>query len=392
MAWISRYGSVTFSTFGKDMPDGGVNEAGLYIWEMNDDTEYPRNDSLPKLVQMNWMQYVLDNFSTLDEAVASASEFEIDGWGWHYFVGDNQGHCASIEFIKGKVVIHRDDRMPVPGLFNEPYAREVEVARCFKGFGGRYEPDLKDRKVPRYVKTAVMIRDYVPSQDAVEYGFMMLDRLQVNETPKWSVLVDARRGTIHFKTHRNTAWKRFALAGLDFSNDGPVLTLNMDQKQGGDVARLFHPATDREISDFIASLPVPDAFFTGFGLSRAEFVDRFTTHYHLAENPARQYFSGTWRAGIGDGKELARDRQFTLEFSVAGAAVDGLLLDEGGARYPLDQIHLVDRKLSLTFRDKEGAIFMGSAVLDGDRMDLELWGIEDFVGHFALRRAASPAR
>ena len=107
-SWISRYGSVTFSTFGRDMPDGGVNEAGLYIWEMNDDTEYPKNDSLPKLVQMNWMQYVLDNFATLDEAVASASEFEIDGWGWHFFVGDAQGRCAAVEFIKGKLVVQID--------------------------------------------------------------------------------------------------------------------------------------------------------------------------------------------------------------------------------------------------------------------------------------------
>ena len=32
--WISRYGSVTFSVFGKDLIDGGMNEEGLYIWEM----------------------------------------------------------------------------------------------------------------------------------------------------------------------------------------------------------------------------------------------------------------------------------------------------------------------------------------------------------------------
>jgi hypothetical protein len=39
LSWISRYGSVTFSTFGKDMTDGGVNEVGLYIWEMSNETE-----------------------------------------------------------------------------------------------------------------------------------------------------------------------------------------------------------------------------------------------------------------------------------------------------------------------------------------------------------------
>ena len=29
--WISRYGSVTFNAFGRDFPDGGMNEVGLYI-------------------------------------------------------------------------------------------------------------------------------------------------------------------------------------------------------------------------------------------------------------------------------------------------------------------------------------------------------------------------
>ncbi len=70
LSWISRYGSVAFSTFGKDMPDGGLNEARLYIWEMSNDTEYPKKPALPKLSQMNWMQYVLDSFSTTDEVVS----------------------------------------------------------------------------------------------------------------------------------------------------------------------------------------------------------------------------------------------------------------------------------------------------------------------------------
>ena len=58
-SWISRYGSVTFNCFGKNLPDGGINEAGLAIWEMSDDVQYPRNDSLPRLNQMGWMQYIL---------------------------------------------------------------------------------------------------------------------------------------------------------------------------------------------------------------------------------------------------------------------------------------------------------------------------------------------
>ncbi len=47
--WISRYGSVTFNVFGRDFPDGGVNESGLYIWEMNEDADFPVNAEFTKI-------------------------------------------------------------------------------------------------------------------------------------------------------------------------------------------------------------------------------------------------------------------------------------------------------------------------------------------------------
>ena len=55
--WISRYGSVTFNAFGRDFPDGGMNEAGLYIWEMNEDPDYPKNDSLPKSNELDAIHF-----------------------------------------------------------------------------------------------------------------------------------------------------------------------------------------------------------------------------------------------------------------------------------------------------------------------------------------------
>jgi penicillin V acylase-like amidase (Ntn superfamily) len=173
-AWISRYGSVTFNNFGKDFPDGGMNEVGLYIWEMNENAEYPQDSNLPKLFMMNWIQFVLDNCSTLDEAIQSASEFQIDGWTWHYFISDSKGNSASLAFINGKVKVNRGENMPIPALFNEPYDRELELLKYYKGFGGLYDITLNDPKVPRFVKTAAMLRDYVPFIDAITYGFEML--------------------------------------------------------------------------------------------------------------------------------------------------------------------------------------------------------------------------
>jgi choloylglycine hydrolase len=386
LSWISRYGSVTFSTFGKDMPDGGVNEAGLFIWEMSSDTEYPKNASLPKLLQMNWMQYVLDNFAATDEVVASAHEIEIDGWGWHYFVGDIQGRCASVEFIKGQVVVHQGDGMPVPALFNETYAREMEVARYFQGFGGLYAPALDDKYVPRFVKTAAMIRDYDPAEDAVEYGLRMLDRIKVNEVPDWSVLVDIRGRIIYFKTALDPEIKSFSLAGIDFSNSAPALVLNIDRKQGGDVTSLFHPATEAEIREFIASLPLPNDFFTEGGITKTDFVERFAAHTRAAEDPARQVFRGTWSTTPEEGKPSTGAPDIAVELKTTGAAVTGEIRNAQGEKYPLDHIHLVQKSLSFTFRNLNGRVYIAKALVEKDRMDLQLWGIEGLLRSLKLTR------
>ena len=244
LTWISRYGSVTFNAFGRDFPDGGMNEAGLYIWEMSENANYPKNQDLPKLMHMNWMQYILDNYSTIDEAIKSAFEIEIDGWDWHYFVADSRGVTASIAFVDGEVIVRRGEAMPVPALLNEPYDREVELLGYFEGFGGAYPVELESEYTPRFAKAAVLLSEFDLNSDPVDYGFLILKRLKVAETPKWSVLFDVRNLKAHFKTRLNPEIKSFSIDEIDFFNATPVQILNIDIQQGGDVGGQFHPYDD----------------------------------------------------------------------------------------------------------------------------------------------------
>lgn len=388
--WISRYGSVTFNAFGRDLPDGGMNEVGLYIWEMNEEIEYPRDDSLPKLNQMNWMQYILDNYSTVDEAVRCASEIEIDGWGWHYFVGDAEGHCAAIAFIDGEVVVHRDQTMPIPGLFNTPYARELELLRYYKGFGGLYEPLLDDLRVPRFVKTAVMIRDYEPAQDVVEYGFAMLDTLKVYDVPEWSILCDARRRMVYFKTRVNPVIKSVSLDDIDFSNEGSALVLNMDIDRGGDVLGLFHPYSNEEMAAFTRELlfPIlPEEFFTRGGLTLEEYLERTSTHSDDATLVDNQHFAGVWKDMSDSGDDEIR---ITLRFETHSDAVFGeiCLSDDAEEFYRLDHIHLAGDDLSFTFEvdGLRNRFLEVQAEIDDNTMSVALNGIEDSFGDFVLLR------
>jgi len=352
----------------------------------NAEVVYPRNSALPKLNQMQWMQYVLDNSATVDEAVRCAEAIEIDGWGWHFFVGDGDGRCASIDFDDGRVVVHQGAAMPVPGLFNALYAREVELARYFRGFGGAYEPRLDDPRVPRYVKTAIMLKEYDASRDAVAYGFQVLKNLTVTETPDWSVLFDVRRRVVHFKTSLNPQVKRFAIADLDFANTSPVLILDIDIREGGDVGARFAPFSCEAMAGFIAALPLPAPFWEMGGLRKQELVERLATHTAFAQQAANQPFAGCWRAKPGKpGEKPAWEvRLFCKGDAVLGEISGPEKLAE---RTALEHIRLAGGKLVFTFKSRgAGNLMEARADIGPAMMTMELWGLEDPVGRFELFR------
>ena len=388
--WISRYGSVTFNAFGRDFPDGGMNEVGLYIWEMNEDGDYPKNDSLPKLYELNWMQYILDNYSTVEEAIQCASEIEVEGPGKHFFVGDAQGNCAAIAFIDGKIVVNKGENMPVPGLFNTPYNRELELLKYYKGFGGLYEPDLKDLRVPRFVKTAVMIRDYTPSQDIVDYGFKMLDTLKVYDVPEWSVIFDVRKRHVYFKTRINPEIKSFSMDKIDFSNNSPVMISNMDIKEGGDVLDKFHPYTNEEMRDFTEKLifPIlPEEAFTRGGITLDEYLDRTSTHSDAAALAEKQFFKGEW---INKPDKAKDEMQITIRLETKADAVFGQISTSEDAEefYKLDHIHLIGNNLKFTFdvNGKRNKFLEVQASVNDEKMNVNLYGIEANYGNYLLSK------
>ena len=388
LCWISRYGSVTFNNFGKDLPDGGMNEAGLYVWEMSADfDEYPKKDGRPKLNQMQWMQYILDNCMTVEEAVQSAKEIEIDGWGWHFFIGDAEGNTAAVDFANDEVLIYTGEDMPVPGLFNTFYSRELEVLTYYKGFGGFYEPDLSKPEVPRFVKTARMIKEYDSAENAVDYGFKMLDALKVYDVPEWSVIFDVRGKGVYFKTRINPEIKSFSMDDVDFSNGNPVMILDMDIKSGGDVLAQFHPYTNEKFRRFTKErmFPIlPEDFFTRGGLTKEEYLERFSTHDGAAALPENQFFKGVWKC-----KPDAEDEdELTLTMESKGEAVFGEIStsDKAEETYTIDHIQLIGHDLTFTFWTNKNVFIEARALIDGDKVNITFYGDRRVYGNYLLKK------
>ncbi|MGD9001183.1 MAG: linear amide C-N hydrolase, partial [Anaerolineae bacterium] len=159
ITWTSRYGSITFNAWGKEFIDGGINEVGLYIHEMSLlGTRFPEDDERPRMFMMQWMQYQLDNYATVEEVLSNLSTIVLDGWFWHFFVSDREGNTAAIEFVDGVLTVYTGDSMPIPVLCNRAYPEELANLERYAGFGGEQPVRLRDKRTERFVHAAHMIQ------------------------------------------------------------------------------------------------------------------------------------------------------------------------------------------------------------------------------------------
>ena len=237
-SWTSKYGSLTLCPFGREFPDGGINEAGLYIQEMTlPDTRFPENDDLPKMFMMQWMQYQLDNHESVEQVLATLSQIMLDGWTWHFFTCDKSGNCAAIEFVEGQTHIYTGDDMPIPVLCNTAYPEELDNLKGYQGFGGDKPIDLKDKETERFVHAAHLVAQLDQAQP-IDYGFDILRTLERGGT-QWSYVIDVQAGQVSFFTAQATGRKHFALGAFDYSCDTPVQVLDIHADLEGDVTAQF---------------------------------------------------------------------------------------------------------------------------------------------------------
>ena len=130
-AWVSRHGSVTFNQYGRELPCGGMNEAGLVVEVMwLDETVYPPPDDRPVLPDLQWIQYQLDRWGSVAEVVAHADEVRVESGAArvHYLVCDASAACAAVEYLDGALVLTTGDDMPMRALTNSPYAASLAFA------------------------------------------------------------------------------------------------------------------------------------------------------------------------------------------------------------------------------------------------------------------------
>jgi penicillin V acylase-like amidase (Ntn superfamily) len=208
--WTSRFGSITFNQFGRDNPTGGMNEKGLVVELMwLDGSEYPEADTRGEVGGLEWIQYQLDTAATVGEVLASESKVRISRRSapLHYLVADAAGEVAAIEFLKGRMVVHRGASV----LANDQYETSRRLLKSGASGGDRF----------------VRASRGLAGATTIDAAFALLDDVAQSHT-QWSIVYDIRNAAIHWRTAANRERRSVKFAAFDFRCSTPVLISDVD--------------------------------------------------------------------------------------------------------------------------------------------------------------------
>ena len=254
-SWIVKYGSVTFTAMGRGFSDGGMNEKGLVIEEMSlPDTEFLIDSNHTYLTSPQWIQYQLDNFSTVDEVIDNLGSILPIGWVWHFFVADKNGNSASIEFKKGKLIINKEKDMPYQCLSNSPYSESVEF---YKSLDNQNIPTEltrqsdQDNSLDRFVLAAQKSNEFdnIKPQESVDFAFDLLSTIAGTKGyAKRSIVYDIKNQAVYFRTDSNSAVRKLNFKNIDFNSYNQFLDITLGYK--GNIENLLVPCTLESELDF----------------------------------------------------------------------------------------------------------------------------------------------
>lgn len=267
--WTSKYGSVVTSAFEIASTDG-MNEKGLVanlLWLP--EAEYPVWDkSKPGLTIAAWVQFMLDNFATVDEAVAySAKEtFQVvsdkmpDGSRLatlHLAISDASGDSAIFEYVKGNLNIYHNKDYKV--MTNSPtYDKQLALDDYWKTIGGLVFLPGTNRAADRFARASFYINAIPKTDDekiavasvgsvirnvSVPYGISTPDSPEISST-QWRTVSDSKNLTYFFESSLtpNAFW--VGLKDVNLSKGSPVLKLTVanGETYSGNTAKDFKPS------------------------------------------------------------------------------------------------------------------------------------------------------
>lgn len=265
--WTSKYGSVIASFYGVASVDG-LNEKGLAANVLYlSSSKYGEPGDRPTLSIAAWGQYVLDNFATVNEAVAALEKepFTIvapvlpngSPAVGHLAISDLSGDSAIFEYVDGKLVIHHGRQYQV--MTNEPtFDKQLALTDYWNEIGGMTMLPGTIRPADRFVRASFYVGAVKQSADpreavaaclsvmrnaSVPWGLSSPNEPNVASTV-WLSVADQKNGIYYYQHSLSAGAMWVDLNQLDFAEGSGVRKLPLAKQYDieGDATSKFEPA------------------------------------------------------------------------------------------------------------------------------------------------------
>jgi choloylglycine hydrolase len=256
LKWTSKFGSVIATGYDSASTDG-MNEKGLVanlLWLA--ESEYGVWDQKTTGLSISaWVQYVLDSYATVDEAVKDLSKekFVIVTGGTpgrtslatlHLAISDASGDNAIFEYIGGKLVIHHSRSYQV--MTNSPiFEKQLALNEYWKQIGGTVMLPGTNRASDRFARASFYINAITQTDNArvavasvfsvirnasVPFGISTPGQPNISST-RWRTVADHKNKIYFFESALtpNTFWVEFK--DIDFSGTGKVKKLSISNNE-----------------------------------------------------------------------------------------------------------------------------------------------------------------
>jgi penicillin V acylase-like amidase (Ntn superfamily) len=267
--WTSKYGSLVLDVYDLVSIDG-MNEAGLvanvlYLAESNYGDA--KASGKPLLSAGGWMQYVLDNYGTVSEAVDALKKepFAIlapdlpggKSAGGHLAISDTKGDSAIFEYIEGKLVIHHDPKYTVV-TNSPPFRDQLAINTYWNDVGGLKMLPGTHRASDRFARASWNLNATPKVDDpklAIATVFSLVRNISVPlgisdpEKPNiaatlWRTVSDSKEKRFYFESSFSPVifWVDIEKLDLSAGAKPTKLTLAGNPILSGEVSKKFTPA------------------------------------------------------------------------------------------------------------------------------------------------------
>ncbi len=251
--WTSKYGSVVTTSWDIASSDG-MNEAGLagnLLWLAESTYPEVKNNEFALEISL-WLQYVLDNFATVAEAVTELKKEEftivscaIPGTDKfttiHLSLSDKTGDSAIFEYIDRHLVIHHDNSYVT--MTNSPiYDQQLAINTYWNSIPGTIMLPGTNRAADRFVRASYYINAVPKIADpkiaiptvfsvirnvSVPHGISSPTEPNISST-RWRTLSDHKNLTYYFEDILNLNVIYLKFQNLDFDKNSQVKKLTLE--------------------------------------------------------------------------------------------------------------------------------------------------------------------